>query len=150
MAERGDRIVVGVEGSESSRRALRWAARQAKLTSDSLEVVIAWEISPNYQWNVLADIHPEADAERMLQETVAEVLGDDPGLDVTLTAVEGHPVAVLLQAAQGASLLVVGSRGLGAFSGMLVGSVSQHCVRHAPCPVTVVRDVGEGDIGESG
>ena len=145
MADGGERIVVGVDGSPSSCQALRWAARQAKLTGASLEVVTSWELPTSYGWMppYPSEFDPVGEAKRNLQATVAEVLGDDPGIDVTITAVEGHPAPVLIDAARGASLLVIGSRGHGALAGMFIGSVSNHCVSHAPCPVTVVRDAGE-------
>jgi len=88
---------------------------------------------------------PGDEAKRNLQATVADVLGDDPGIEVRYTVAGGHAAAVLLKEAQGASLLVVGSRGHGAIAGVLLGSVSEHCVGHAPCPVTVVRGVGHDD-----
>lgn len=146
MDQGSERIVVGVDGSPSSRQALRWAARQAKVTGASLEIVTCWEFPITSDWRmppspIAADL--EHKAHRHLKEPVFEVLGDDPGIDVTITAVEGHPAPVLIDAARGASLLVIGSRGHGAFAGMFIGSVSNHCVSHAPCPVTVVRDAGE-------
>ena len=87
-------------------------------------------------------------AETILQSAVADVLGDDPDVDVKPSVVEGHPVPVLLNAAKGASLLVVGSRGHGVFTGILLGSVSTHCVTHATCPVTVVRDDSQQEGGD--
>ena len=138
-----EKIVVGVDGSESSRSAVRWAARQAKVTDASLEVVIAWEVPPDYGFDVSSPHDLKVGAESILQETVADVLGDDPDVDVKPSVVEGHPVPVLLNAAKGASLLVVGSRGHGAFTGILLGSMSNHCVTHPTCPVTVVRDEGQ-------
>jgi nucleotide-binding universal stress UspA family protein len=139
------RIVVGVDGSRSSCQALRWAARQAKLTGASLEVVACWEFPTAYGWvpQYPAGFDPSGDARRALEGTVAEVLGEDPGVEIGLSVVEGHAAPVLVEAARGATLLVVGSRGHGGFTGMLLGSVSEHCVSHAPCPVTVVRDLGE-------
>ena len=135
-----ERIVVGVDGSASSRRALGWATRQAKLTGALLDVVMAWEVPPTYRFDASSPHDLRLGAETILQEVVADVVGDAPGVDVRPSVVEGHPVPVLLNAAQGSSLLVVGSRGHGAFTGMLLGSVSHHCVTHATCPVTVVRD----------
>ncbi len=135
-----ERIVVGVDGSMSSRHALRWAAHQAKLTGASLEVVMAWEVPPDYRFDVTSPHDLRLGAETILEEAAADVLGADPGVDVRTSVVEGHPVPVLLNAAKGASHLVVGSRGHGAFAGILLGSVSNHCVTHATCPVTVVRD----------
>ena len=78
------------------------------------------------------------------------MLGDDPGIEIDLTVVEGHAASVLVEAARGTSLLVVGSRGHGEFTGLLLGSVSERCVTHAPCPVVVVRHVGDQDAGNAG
>jgi nucleotide-binding universal stress UspA family protein len=82
-----------------------------------------------------------ATAEGHLADAVDEVRAISKGLDVTTEAVEGQAAAVLLHAARDADLLVVGSRGLGGFRGLLLGSVSQQCVDHAPCPVVVVRQM---------
>jgi nucleotide-binding universal stress UspA family protein len=77
--------------------------------------------------------------EKVLAESVADVVGQQEGsVAIRTTVVRGHPAQVLLETATGAYLLVVGSRGHGTFAGMLLGSVSQHCVQHAPCPVLVV------------
>ena len=76
------------------------------------------------------------------------MLGDDPGIDIDLTVVEGRAAPMLLEAARGASLLVVGSRGHGELTGLLLGSVSEHCVGRAPCPVTVVRNMDDHDGGD--
>jgi nucleotide-binding universal stress UspA family protein len=151
--EEGGRIVVGVDGSPSSRRVLHWAARQAKLTGASLEVVTCWEYPVTYSWSppyrpIGVDLAHKA--HRKLERTVAEALGGDPGVNIELIVVGGHAAPVLLDAAKGASLLVIGSRGHGAFTGMLLGSVSDHCVRHGPCPVTVVRGAGDQDSSHSG
>lgn len=136
------RIVVGVDGSESSRQALDWAARQATFTGATLEAVIAWEVPPDYRFDLSSPHDLGLGAESILQTAVADILGADPAVPVRPTVVEGHPVPVLLHAAEGALLLVVGSRGHSAFTGILLGSVSIHCVTHATCPVTVVRDSG--------
>lgn len=138
MAE--TRIVVGVDGSQESKEALAWALRYAAVTGARVEAVIAWQF-PNTYGAPMAmpeDFDPESDARHALQETVSEVAGSQ-GPPVTQIVAEGRPKQVLLKAAEGADLLVVGSRGLGSFSGMLLGSVSDHVVRHAHCPVTVVR-----------
>ena len=134
------RIVVGVDGSEPSKRALRWAADQAKLVGGELEAVTAWEYPPTLGWAppYPSDFDPDKDARTALQGTIDAVLGPDHGA-VIVTVTEGHPAFVLTEAAQGAELLVVGSRGHGAFAGMLLGSVSEYCASHAPCPVVVVR-----------
>jgi nucleotide-binding universal stress UspA family protein len=134
-------IVVGVDGSEPSRRALRWAAQQAKLTGAALNVVTSWEYPPSFGWAppYPQEFNPDQDAREALQEAVAAELGTDPEVAVQLTVVEGHPSFVLTEAAQSAALLVVGSRGHGAFAGMMLGSVSEYCASHSPCPVVVVR-----------
>jgi len=151
MNESGERIVVGVDGSPSSHQALRWAARQARLTGASLQVITCWEFPTSLSWLPPNPSDFDAlrrDAKRTLEQTVADVLGDDPGILIDLTVVEGQAARGLLEAARGASLLVVGSRGHGEFTGLLLGSVSERCVTHAPCPVTVVRDVGDHGGGD--
>lgn len=134
-------IVVGVDGSEPSRRALRWAADQAKLTGAELTVVTTWEYPPTLGWAppYPSDFDPNADAEKAVRETIDAVLGTDPGVVVHVRVTEGHPAFVLTESAKGAELLVVGSRGHGAFAGMLLGSVSEYSAAHAQCPVVVVR-----------
>jgi nucleotide-binding universal stress UspA family protein len=78
-------------------------------------------------------------AEQMLRETVERVRSDHPSVKVVTAVIEGPPARVLVDMSAEAYLLVVGSRGRGGFSGLLLGSVSQQCVHHAHCPVTVVR-----------
>jgi nucleotide-binding universal stress UspA family protein len=135
-------IVVGVDGSDSSIRALRWAANQAKLTGASLTVVTTWEFPPTFGWAppYPSDFDPDKDARKALQKNVDAVLGPDPEVPVQLDVVEGHPSSVLVEKAKDAELLVVGSRGHGAFAGMLLGSVSEYCAAHAACPVVIVRN----------
>jgi nucleotide-binding universal stress UspA family protein len=141
------RIVVGVDSSHGSRSALRWALTQARLTGATVEAVAAWQnpamIGYSYGW-VPAEFEGEsiaAVAEKILAEAVAEVAGPErEPAQIRTRIAEGPPAQVLLTAAAGAEMLVVGSRGHGAFAGMLLGSVSQHCVQHAPCPVVVIPD----------
>ena len=132
-------IVVGVDGSESSKDALRWASRQAKLTGVALHVVAAWRYPVEWGWVMTYDesFDPEAQNRHGLQATVDEVLG--AASDAQLVLVESNPAQALLDASKEAELLVVGSRGRGQLGGMLLGSVSQHCVQQATCPVVVVR-----------
>jgi nucleotide-binding universal stress UspA family protein len=134
-------IVVGVDGSDPSKRALRWAANQAKLTGAKLKVVTSWEYPPTLGWAppYPSDFDPNEDARTALQETIEAVLGPEAALVGETEVTEGHPAFVLTEAARGAELLVVGSRGHGAFAGMVLGSVSEYCAAHAPCPVVVVR-----------
>lgn len=133
-------IVVGVDGSASSRDALRWAARQARLTGADLHAVCAWNLPSGYGYAIdYSDVDLEAEARKGLDATLAQVLGDVPDAPLAAHVEQGHAASVLVEASRGADLLVVGSRGHGAFSGMLLGSVSQHCAQHAACPVVIVR-----------
>ncbi|MEV7182248.1 universal stress protein [Kitasatospora sp. NPDC093679] len=140
----GQAIVVGVDGSEQSRRALRWAVLQAGLTGDVVRAVIAWE-PPFTGWG--ADVPASGEkamndiASRVLAESVEKVAGAEPAVEISTAVVRGTPAQVLLSAAgeEDVVLLVVGSRGIGGFTGALLGSVGQHCAQHAPCPVLIVR-----------
>jgi nucleotide-binding universal stress UspA family protein len=144
VAEHDRRIVVGVDGSPGSRAALRWAVTQAELTDARVEAVSAWQDPAvygfAYGWSpaVFEDVSVAAVTEKILAESVADEAGDAAPVPVLTRVLHGHPAQVLLDAAGGAQLLVVGSRGHGAFAGMLLGSVSQHRVQHASCPVVVV------------
>lgn len=142
------RIVVGVDGSDSSERALHWAARQAELTGGVLEVIATWEWPANYGW-IPGDWDPQADMTKVLGEILDRLRVAHPDVTLRAKVVEGHPAPVLIEASKGAELLVVGSRGRGEFAGMLLGSVSEHCVTHAHCPVLVARDGRTADPLES-
>lgn len=140
------RIVVGVDGSAGSKAALRWAMTQAQLTGAKVEAVACWQdpVMWGYTYGVPALYEAgdlAASTEKSLGETITEVAGylGQPA-DVLSRVVQGHPAEVLIKAANGAGLLVVGSRGHGTFAGIMLGSVSQHCVQHAPCPVVVVPE----------
>ncbi|MFC5177716.1 universal stress protein [Nocardioides taihuensis] len=128
-------VVVGVDGSESSKHALRWAARQAELSRARLVAITAWHLPEIYGYVPRDHAH---DAETMLRGVVEEVLGASPPVPLEPRVVEGRPAAVLIEASRNADLIVLGTRGHGGFEGMLLGSVSQHCVHHAVCPVVVV------------
>ena len=134
-------IVVGVDGSEPSLKALRWAAQQARLTGATLRVLTTWEVATGTGWvpTFPVDYDPQAVARQALDEAVTETLGADPDVAVERIVKEGHAAPVLLAAAKDADLLVVGSHGHGAFTGMLIGSVSEHLVRHAPCAIVGVH-----------
>ncbi|KUN80601.1 hypothetical protein AQJ66_26010 [Streptomyces bungoensis] len=132
-------IVVGVDGSAASEDALRWAARQAGLTGAGLRVVTAWRLPVMYGYPPdYSGAGYQDRARAALDAAIGRVLGPAPRPSVDARVEEGHPAQVLLAAARGADLLVVGSRGHGAFTGMLLGSTARHCVDHAPCPVLVV------------
>ena len=133
------RIVVGVDGSVSSKAALAWAVRQAKLTDAVVQAVTAWQYPGTYGYPAPAadDTNYEELAARVVTDAIAEVAGP---VEIRPEVVQGNPAAALLAASAGAELMVVGSRGHGGFVEALLGSVSQHCVHHAPCPVVIIRD----------
>jgi len=136
------RVVVGFDGSDSSRDALSWAARQADLTGSTLEIVMTWELPSSYGWAVPVpdDFDPESDAQRALDAAASEALLHHPGLEVRRRLISGHPAPALVEASKAADILVVGSRGHGEFVGMLIGSVSSYCATNAHCPVLVHRN----------
>lgn len=134
-------IVVGVDASDSSRNALRWAARMARRTGASVQAVMAWNYPPYTGIAQVTDTFDyAAHAARILDESVAQTLGEDPPVPVTTAVAQGHPARVLIDASRGAELLVVGNRGHGGFTEALLGSVGQQCTHHASCPVVVVRE----------
>jgi nucleotide-binding universal stress UspA family protein len=137
--EHQERIVVGVDGSPASLGALEWAVRQAALTGAVVEAVTAWHFPAAYGgYPIVAQTDWQATAREIQESAVKEALGHEATALVRRVA-QGHPVQVLLDAAADADLLVVGSRGHGGFTGMLLGSVSEHVVAHAPCAVVVVK-----------
>jgi nucleotide-binding universal stress UspA family protein len=135
-------IVAGIDGSDSSIQALRWAAGQAQLTGATLEVITTWDWPTNWGWSapLPEGYDPVADARAVLDAAVEPIRLAYPGVEIETRALEGHPAPALVAASRTADLLVVGSRGHGQFAGMLLGSVSEYCVRNADCPVTVVRE----------
>lgn len=145
MTEPGEgnerKIVVGVDGSPSSKGALRWAVRQAQLTASAVEAVTAWEYSELLSL-LPADFNPEQRARRLLDSVIEEVVGATPPVEVRRVVIEEHPASALVDASKAASLLVVGNRGHGEFVDVLIGSVSLHCVAHADCPVVILRGPG--------
>jgi nucleotide-binding universal stress UspA family protein len=139
-----NRIVVGVDGSEPSKEALRWAARIAKAEGAHIDAIAAWEFPTSLGWTVLpTDYSPKLDIEKSLTETVDEVFGENRPADMVLRSFEGSAAKVLLTAGKGALMIVVGSRGHGGFMGLLLGSVSAKVAEHATCPVLVVHAATE-------
>jgi nucleotide-binding universal stress UspA family protein len=140
------RVVVGLDGSSSSLAAVRWAADYAALVGARLELVVVWDWPTSYGWPVPipSDYNPEKDASELLAGCEEQARRDHAALEISSTAVQGHPAPALVEASNGAALLVVGSRGHGQFAGMLLGSVSEHCVSNAHCPVLVMRGEGDG------
>jgi nucleotide-binding universal stress UspA family protein len=138
-----NKIVVGVDGSDSSKAALTWGIRQAQLTGAPLEAIMTWDYPMSYGWMIVPEnVDLQADATSELERVVKEVTEEmaDPSVELTTRVVQGHPALVLMSEAADASLVVVGSRGHGEFAGMLLGSVSEHLSTHAPCPVLIFRD----------
>jgi nucleotide-binding universal stress UspA family protein len=147
------RVVVGVDGSETSREALRWAADEALAHGSALHVVHAWDVPPigagigkatGRRTAGAADGQRQA-AEQLLTDVVKEELGGHGLTDVRSSIGRGSAASVLLEASRGADLLVVGSRGLGGFAGLLLGSVSSKMANHAACPVVIVRPAAPED-----
>jgi nucleotide-binding universal stress UspA family protein len=148
-------IVVGVDGSQHSLDALRWAVAEAELRDAKVVAVHAFaapQSATAYGGLYMTELDFEAlreAARRLLVKTVEETVPDAP-VEILQIVAEGPPAGVLVAAAKDASLLVVGSRGRGGFKGLLLGSVSQQVAQHAPCPVVVVRPVvpATGDEAE--
>lgn len=142
------RIIVGVDGSEHSLEALRWAVREATLRNATVQVISAWTY-PVMPADGLAGgayvrgLDPEtleAAARSNLETAVNAACPDEASRSrLELLVVEGSAGRALVEASKGADLLVVGSRGHGGFANLLLGSVSSQCVHHAHCPVTVIR-----------
>jgi nucleotide-binding universal stress UspA family protein len=138
------RIVVGIDGSQGARRALEWAVAEAKLRDAHLVVIHAWlEPAAVAVGSVVSagGVEPEIfedTAERVVADVLAAV--DTTGLPqgIETHVVAGAPARSLLDASHDADLVVVGSRGLGGFTGLLLGSVSQQVAHHATCPVVII------------
>jgi nucleotide-binding universal stress UspA family protein len=135
------RIVVGVDGSPSSLEALDWAARQASMTGAAVEATTTWQfpMSFGFPMPVADGWDPEADAKKVIDGAIQEAGKAHPGVTITAHVREGNPAQVLVEASEGAELLVLGCRGHNELAGLLIGSVSEHCAAHAHCPVLVVR-----------
>jgi len=139
-------IVVGVDGSDGGRVALDFAVEEAALRGALLKVVTVWEIPPLVVAGVAAESgyfeqsreEGRQHAQAIAAEAVARAALLQPSVACEARVLEGHEAKVLLEEARDAILVVVGSRGHGGFSGLLLGSISQQVVNHARCPVTVV------------
>ena len=159
--------VVGVDGSAGAQEALRWALAEGRLRNSPVRVVHVWTFgyigstverfpywdgSANPYTSVgvdLSDLHSAA--EKLLEQSLVAVGGETEGVEIERVVVQGAAAAILVSAVTPGDLLVVGSRGHGGFVGLLLGSVSQQCVHHAPCPVVVVHPPKpESVAGESG
>jgi nucleotide-binding universal stress UspA family protein len=135
--------VAGTDGSAGSQAALRWALGEARLRKARLEVVHVW----HYPWVVVAAgaaaagvgrEEYEAEGRRVLEQSIAELAAEFGDVEVHPRLGTGNAAEVLVRAAAEADLLVIGSRGRGGFTGLLLGSVSLQCAHHATCPVAIV------------
>ena len=148
------RVVVGVDGSAGSLAALQFAFDEAKRRANGLLVVSAFDLPDVWSITYALPVACTEDeirdnvlqnTRRVVTETLDDQLSADDAPKVDVQARGGGAAHVLVSAAAGSPLLVVGSRGLGGFRRMLLGSVSLQCVQHAPCPVTVVRTAQDHD-----
>jgi nucleotide-binding universal stress UspA family protein len=142
-------VVAGFDGSQGSEAALRVALREAQLRHARLLVVAAWQVPAYYYGSAAAPSAALALAEDMrkgltekLEEAVAALRDEAGELKIETRLVEGPAAGALTKEAAGAELLVVGSRGLGGFRELLLGSVSHQCAQHASCPVLIVPAQG--------
>ncbi len=136
-------LVVGVDGSETSVEALRFALAEARLRSAGVRAVCAWEVPPAAYGDGTAPTIEETEAyeraaERAVEGALAAAGAADAGVPVETCIVHDWPGETLVRESEGAELLVVGSRGLGGIRSLVLGSVSQECCHRAPCPVVVI------------
>jgi nucleotide-binding universal stress UspA family protein len=145
-------IIVGVDGSTHSLHAASWAGQEAALRDAPLRIVHVTLLWPYFvplvpqpaTWGESA----EAAARELLDEAAVHARAGRTHLEVTTEIIDGSPPEALVATAQGAQLIVVGSRGRGGFAELLLGSVSRHVTSRAPCPAAVVRQPPTGDRGE--
>jgi nucleotide-binding universal stress UspA family protein len=141
-----EKIVVGVDGSDASKNALRWAVEDARARGAEVVALHAYEVpvpvldlapaTPVDLPALVSEAHD--DAQQFVTKVVAEVIGSVVSVDIAPIAVEDEPTRALVDASRDADLLVVGSHGHG-LSGLLLGSVSLECAKHAACPVVIFR-----------
>ena len=137
-------IVVGVDGSEGARLALAFALQEARLRGTGVRAVAAWQVPATVSASGIPALDPglgeqlQLEARDALERALDDAGGLAAGVAIEPVVRLGAPAQVLLEEAQDADLLVVGSRGLGGFRGLLLGSVGQQCAHHAPCPLVIV------------
>lgn len=147
-----DHIIVGVDGSPHAAHALRWAMRESRIHGCPIKAALAWDYLG--QHHVDGSTKFEAgfgsdEAAESIDAFVADAVGAESAELVGTETFFGLPAVGILDAAQSATLLVLGARGLGGFRELLLGSVSQRCLHQATCPVAIVRS-GTGDTAEFG
>jgi nucleotide-binding universal stress UspA family protein len=137
-------IVVGVDGSAGAKAALRFALEEGRLRGTTVHAVHAWHVPATMYgggpFTAVPNLRSELEggARAILESCVSEVADQAAGVTLEPTLVEANAPAALVEAAKDADLLVVGSRGHGGFASLLLGSVSQQCAHHAPCPIVIV------------
>jgi nucleotide-binding universal stress UspA family protein len=138
-------IVVGIDGSEGADEALRWALGEARLRGAKVRVVVAWHVPAIVYGGVGSVVltSPAQDFRKGAEATARNALvrlgRASEGLEIETRVREGRPASVLIEEARDAELLVLGSRGHGGFTGLLLGSVSAECAAHSPATVTIVH-----------
>ncbi|HKC28107.1 MAG TPA: universal stress protein [Jatrophihabitans sp.] len=141
------KIVVGVDGSDGSRSALRWAALFAGVMDARIDAVTVWEFVSSFGWSALPPLsQPHEEIEKKLQQIVDDVFGPDRPAGLETHVYEGSAASTLVTLGEHATMIVVGSRGHGQFAGLLLGSVSARVAEHAPCPVVVVHSDGPPEM----
>lgn len=151
-------VVVGVDGSAASREALQWATEEARLRQVSLRAIHAWTYAqplippligyPYSTESVDSTIHERYQAAERLLEQATTALAEAYEIAVERVVTEGSAARVLIDAVGEDDLLVVGARGHGGFSSLLLGSVSEQCAHYAPCPVVIVRGTNTSNARE--
>ncbi|MBH0054419.1 universal stress protein [Salinibacterium sp. SWN139] len=141
MADTRDfnRIMVGVDGSHSSVEALRAGAKIATALNAPLRAVMTWQVLPMTNIFPLEGWSPEDDAKQALSAAIEEAFDGSPPPNLTASTICGAPAPALIEESKRASMLILGRRGLGGFTGLLLGSVSAACVSHAHCPVLIMH-----------
>jgi nucleotide-binding universal stress UspA family protein len=163
-------IVVGVDGSRGSDAALRWAVAEAQLRGSTVRVLHAYHppqraltgagLGAAGGMALPAVSTEDGDKLRRAVETEARNLIEEAlrradvdsieGVEIERVAVAGSPAQTVIESARGAELLVLGSRGRGGFLGLLLGSVSQQCAQHPPCPVVILPPPEQTEAGTAG
>lgn len=132
-------ILVGVDGSDSSLDALRYAARLSGALGLPIRVVMTWDYAALIDLYPTPDRSPDKETAVLLDAAIKDVFGDAPPADLAAAVIAGPAPSVLIDESRRAEMLVIGSRGRGGFAGLLLGSVSSTCATHAHCPVLIVR-----------
>ena len=137
-------VIAGTDGSRESLQAVDWAAREAVLRGTSLRIVAVPALPPRMTATPATPGTVTDEVERSMSQALAgaaqQAAAQQPGLAIETQLVAGAPAEVLADAAQDASMLVLGSRGAGGFSALILGSVSRYVATHAPVPVVVARE----------